>query len=229
LPLLRILHVIILLCFILNPHPYSDESPFNFLSSAPYLVCVCARAPPPLNPAPARHHHALSRHLRACTMTIDVPAMWSLVLAEHRQAGPCTTQALLSTRPSKQVRKPPQRPQGPRIRKDIHQTASTARVTMQATMRHVCKPPLLGLQKEEATAQPRGPFFYHTPLIHTLSILALRLNHLAGTWRTLLLSHLACSPTLLAPLVHCNKAHTRNLLDVRPVAGTRINPCLYIA
>ena len=87
------------------------------------------------------------------------------------------------------------------------------RHTMPKAMRYDCKPPPLGLYKEEAVPWPQWDeiiisyphlLAYSFPLI-----LALCLNHLAGTWRPLLLSRLACSPPLQAPLVRINTARTR--------------------
>jgi hypothetical protein len=71
------------------------------------------------------------------------------------------------------------------------------------------QPPSCGDRFSHTHNHTSTPAFSH-PLI-----LALCLNHLAGTWRLLLLSRLACSPPLQAPPVQRNTTHTRILLDVR--------------
>jgi hypothetical protein len=53
-------------------------------------------------------------------------------------------------------------------------------------------------------------------------ILALRLNHLAGTWRLFLLSHAACSPPLQEPRCIAIKRTIATCWTYVPVAGTRI-------
>jgi hypothetical protein len=201
--------------------------------------------------SPVRPSPPLQRHCNATLGTASTsPTLLRRTGTGHRHARHCASYGLLSMAPSSQhagsgrpsnlyattleaapvrAQDPPRRPNRSRIRGDDRQLRGTARraFTRRRIVRHACKLLSPWPIKGGAVSQPKGTdtetddVHLHAFRLHT--ILALASISTSRTWRTSLLSRLACSTPLQA--LRCNAIQCPEHIPVgRTVpAGTRIN------
>jgi hypothetical protein len=201
--------------------------------------------------SPERPSPPLRLHCNATPdTTATSPTLLRRTGTGHRHAHHCASYGLPSTAPSSRpagsgrksnlctttleaapvrAHDSPRCPNRSKIRRDGHQLRGTARhaSTRRRIVWHACKLLSPWPIKGGAVPQPQGTdietdgVHLHTFRLHT--ILALASISTSGTWRTSLLSRLACSTPLQAP--RCNAIQCPEHIPTGRTApaGTRIN------